>query len=60
MINLGALVVPLVAGWLRGFSWRYVFIASGIYCALMIIPTLFLYRHPPKPESTKKLLACSP
>ncbi|MFO7914825.1 MAG: MFS transporter [Candidatus Krumholzibacteriales bacterium] len=55
MINLGALVAPLVAGWLRGFSWRYVFIASGIYCALMILPTIFLYRDPPKPKSTKKL-----
>jgi len=55
MINLGALVAPLVAGWLRGFSWRYVFIASCIYCALMLFPTIFLYRDPPKPENTKKL-----
>ena len=55
MINLGALVAPLVAGYLRGFSWRYVFIASGLYCAAMLIPTVFFFRDPPKPESTKKL-----
>jgi dipeptide/tripeptide permease len=55
MINLGALVAPLVAGYLRGFSWRYVFIASSLYCALMLLPSAFLYRDPPKPESTKKL-----
>ena len=55
MINFGALVAPLVAGWLRGFSWRYVFIASSIYCALMLLPTALLFRDPPKPESTKRL-----
>ncbi|MFH1943662.1 MAG: MFS transporter, partial [bacterium] len=55
MINVGALIAPLVAGYLRGFSWRYVFIASSVYCALMLLPTIFLYRDPPKPESTKKL-----
>ncbi len=55
MINLGALIAPLVAGWLRdGFSWRWVFMASSIYCALMLLPAIFLYRDPPKPESTKK------
>ena len=55
MINLGALIAPLVAGYLRGFSWRYVFIASSVYCALMLLPTIFLYRDPPKPESSKPL-----
>ena len=55
MINLGALIAPLVAGYLRGFSWRYVFIASSAYCALMLLPTIFFYKDPPKPESTKKL-----
>ncbi|MBN2414724.1 MFS transporter [bacterium] len=55
MINIGALIAPLIAGHLRGFSWRYVFIASSLYCALMLLPTIFLYRDPPKPESTKKL-----
>jgi len=55
MINLGALIAPLVAGYLRGFSWRYVFLASSAYCFLMLLPTIFLYRDPPKPKSTKPL-----
>jgi POT family proton-dependent oligopeptide transporter len=56
MINLGALVAPFVAGQLRwNFGWRHVFIFSSIYCALMFIPTIFLYRDPPKPKSTKSL-----
>ncbi len=53
MINLGALFAPLVAGYLRGFSWRYVFIASSLYCALMLLPTVFLFRDPPRPGSTQ-------
>lgn len=56
MINLGALIAPLAAGFLRdNFSWRWVFFASSIYCALMLLPSALLYRDPPKPESTKKL-----
>lgn len=55
MINLGAFLAPLVVNYIKGFSWTYVFIASSFYCALMLIPTLFLYSDPPKPESTKKL-----
>ena len=55
MINLGAFVAPLVAGYLMGFSWRYIFMASALYCAAMLIPTIFVYKDPPKPESTKNL-----
>ncbi len=55
MINLGAFLAPLVVSWLKGFDWKYVFIASSLYCALMFIPTLFFYRDPPRPQSTKTL-----
>ena len=53
MINLGAFLAPLVVSWLKGFSWQYVFTASAIYCALMLLPTLFVFTDPPKPENTK-------
>src|SRR5512140_1668415 len=53
MINLGAFLAPLVVSWLKGFSWQYVFTASALYCALMLLPTLFVYTEPPKPENTK-------
>ena len=29
MINLGAFLAPLVVSVLKGFSWRYVFVASA-------------------------------
>lgn len=53
MINLGAFLAPLVVSWLKGFSWQYVFAASALYCALMLLPTLFVFTDPPKPENTK-------
>jgi dipeptide/tripeptide permease len=55
MINMGAFVAPLVVSYLKGFSWRYVFVASALYCAAMLLPTVFLYKDPPKPENTKTL-----
>ncbi len=60
MINLGAFLAPLFVSYLKGFSWSYVFTASSVYCALMLLPAIFLYRDPPKPESTitlKEVLA---
>jgi POT family proton-dependent oligopeptide transporter len=53
MINLGAFLAPLFVGYLKGISWNLVFTASSLYCALMLLPAVFLYRDPPKPESTK-------
>ena len=55
MINLGAFAGPLIAGYLKGFSWSYVFFASSIYCALMLLPAIFIYRDPPKPKSSKTI-----
>jgi POT family proton-dependent oligopeptide transporter len=54
-INLGAFLAPLIVSYLKGFSWSYVFTASAIYCALMLIPVVFVFKDPPKPESTKRL-----
>jgi proton-dependent oligopeptide transporter, POT family len=53
MINFGAFLAPLVVSYLKGFSWSYVFTASALYCAAMLVPSIFIYRDPPKPESTK-------
>jgi len=55
MINIGAFLAPLAVSVLKGFSWRYVFIASALYCAAMLLPTVFLFKDPPKPENTKSL-----
>jgi proton-dependent oligopeptide transporter, POT family len=53
MINLGAFLAPLVVSVLKGFSWQYVFTASAIYTGLMLLPTIFVFRDPPRPQSTK-------
>lgn len=55
MINMGAFLAPLVVSVLKGFSWRYVFAASALYTGLMLLPTLFVYRDPPRPTSRKSL-----
>ena len=55
MINLGAFLAPLIVSYLKGFSWNYVFVASSLYCALMIIPTIFTFTEPQKPANTKTL-----
>ena len=55
MINLGAFVAPLVVTVLKGFSWRAVFTASAAYTGAMLLPAIFLYRDPPRPETRKSL-----
>jgi len=55
MINLGAFVAPLLVSVLKGFSWRTVFVASSAYCAAMLLPAVFMYEEPPRPESKKRL-----
>ncbi len=55
MVNLGSFLAPLFVGYLKGFSWSLVFTASSIYCALMLVPAVFLFRDPPKPESSKSI-----
>jgi dipeptide/tripeptide permease len=55
MINLGAFLAPLVVSVLKGFAWKYVFIASSAYCAAMLLPAMFVFREPPRPASTKSL-----
>jgi dipeptide/tripeptide permease len=52
-INLGAFIAPLVVNVLKGLSWKYVFINSAAWCALMLIPTIFFYKDPERPRSTK-------
>src|SRR5512136_240786 len=55
MINVGAFLAPLVVSVLKGFSWRYVFVASALYTGLMLLPAAFVFRDPPRPPSTKTL-----
>ena len=56
MINLGAFLAPLVVSVLKGFSWRYVFVASALYTGLMLLPDgLRLPRPAAARQSSKSL-----
>jgi dipeptide/tripeptide permease len=55
MINMGAFLAPLVVSYIKGFSWQAVFATSALYCALMLIPTVFFYRDPHSVSSKKNL-----
>lgn len=56
-INFGAFLFPLIlVPYLKNnFGWHSVMIASAIFTAGMIIPTLLFYKEPPRPQSTKNL-----
>lgn len=56
-INLGAFLFPLIlVPYIKNaFGWEYVMVASAIGTASMLIPTLFIYKEPKKPESTKNI-----
>ncbi len=56
-INFGAFLFPLIlVPYLKNnFGWHSVMIASAVFTAGMIIPTLLFYKEPPRPQSTKNL-----
>jgi len=56
-INLGAFLFPLIlVPYIKSaFGWQYVMVASAIGTAAMLIPTLFVYKEPKKPENTKTI-----
>ena len=57
-INLGAFLFPLIlVPWLKNnpvFGPKWVIIASALCTGAMIIPTLFLYKEPPKHKIEKE------
>lgn len=57
-INLGAFLFPLIlVPYLKAtFGWHTVMIASAVFTAGMLIPTILFYKEPPRPSSTKSLL----
>ncbi len=57
-INLGAFLFPLIlVPFLKNspvFGWKWVIIASALGTGAMIIPTLFIYKEPPRDKSEKQ------
>lgn len=55
-INLGAFLFPVVVvNTLKGIGWGWVFAASAVGTGMMILPALFLFREPPRPENRKTI-----
>ncbi len=55
-INLGAFLFPLfIVNYLKTVGWQWVFAASAVSTGIMIIPTLLLFKEPPKPLNKKTL-----
>lgn len=52
-INLGAFLAPFFISWIKGFSWKYVFFSSAVWCFLMLLPVIFLYKEPERPKTVK-------
>lgn len=46
IVNIGGFVGPLVAGVMRGLSWKWVFVMSSIWAAINLLIVIFLYREP--------------
>ncbi|TNE65973.1 MAG: MFS transporter [Bacteroidetes bacterium] len=63
MVNIGGFLGPIVAGVVRGWDWKYVFIASSVWIALNFIVLGFFYKDPTtesaseNPRTLKKVLS---
>jgi dipeptide/tripeptide permease len=54
IVNVGGFLGPLVATVVRGWGWRYIFVASACWIGLNFIPLLLFYRDPkPATEAPK-------
>lgn len=51
MVNIGAFIGPFVTGYVRKFSWDYVFYSSAAVIAVNFILVAFFYKDPIKKES---------
>ncbi|MDD3742518.1 MAG: MFS transporter [Lentimicrobiaceae bacterium] len=55
-INLGAFIFPLIlVPYLKGIGWNYIFIMAAVGTGSMLLLNIFVYKEPPRPESTKPL-----
>ena len=57
-INLGAFLVPLflVPFLKNNIGWNWVLIAAAIGTGSMLLPTLFLFKEPPKPKGATETI----
>jgi dipeptide/tripeptide permease len=54
MVNIGAFIGPFVTGFVRKFSWDYVFYSSAAVIAMNFILVTFFYKEPVQKVVTNK------
>lgn len=55
-INLGAFIFPLfLVPYLKAMSYSYIFIMAAIGTGWLFFLNVFVYKEPPKPQSTKSI-----
>ena len=57
MVNIGAFIGPFVTGFVRKFSWDYVFYSSAAVIAFNFVLVAFFYKEPIKKEENNN---CQP
>jgi POT family proton-dependent oligopeptide transporter len=53
MVNIGGFFGPIVAGFVRGWDWNYVFYASAGWSLMVGIVALIFYKEPPRDDATE-------
>jgi len=53
MINVGGFLGPIVAGIVRGWGWRWVFVSCSAWALVNLVIVLTLYREPPAEQGQR-------
>jgi dipeptide/tripeptide permease len=55
-INLGAFIFPLIlVPYLKGIAWSWIFIMAAVGTGWLVILNIFVYKEPPRPQSSKSI-----
>lgn len=55
IVNVGAFIGPIVASFLRGWSWSYVFTMSAVAILVNLVMVIFFFKEPPREPNTEPL-----
>lgn len=54
MVNIGGFVGPIIAGIVRGWAWKYVFVMSALWIVVNFVLLGLLYKDPTHERESKK------
>ncbi len=54
MVNIGGFIGPIVAGIVRGWAWKYVFIMSTVWIGINFLPVLLFFDEPTSEAGSDK------